>query len=127
MEQSKSNAVVKENLPTEEVLKERWEKMEKSVQSNVDYMDANHWMYLNTAIEQLGSFMCLPNGDISYRKAFVRLNKEVKDNYVTSDNPEEDGFEETYHLLKYFENGFNSVQSFNTYMRTKKALLKERK
>lgn len=109
-------------LLNEQTLKERWEKMRESVRSNVDYMDANHWMHLNTAIEQVENLMCLPNPEISYRKAFLRLDKEVREDYVSSDNPETDLYEETYHLLKYFELGFAEFQTFRSYMQVKKEI-----
>ena len=120
MLQTNCNGMDRTMVLTEAQLKERWEKMRISVRNNVDYMNANHWMYLNTAIEQVESLMVLPNPDISYRKAFIRLNKEVREDYVSSDNPENDFYEETYHLLKYFELGFAEYQLFKTYMQVKK-------
>ena len=127
MSPSNCNGMDRAMVLNETQLRERWGKMKESVRNNVDYMDANHWMYLNTAIEQVESFMVLPNPDISYRKAFLRLNKEVLDDYVGSDNPEEDIYEETYHLLKYFELGFAEHQLFKTYMQVKKMELADRK
>lgn len=110
-----------------ENLKKRWDKMRERVRSNVDYMDVNHWMHLNTAIEQVESLMGFSSPEISYRKAFIRLNKEVRENYVSSENPDEDIFEETYHLLKYFELGLAEHQTFRSYMQVKKEELKGRK
>lgn len=127
MLQSNCNGFDNETALNETQLKERWERMVKSVSSNVDYMDTNHWMYLNSAIEQVESLMCLPNPEISYRKAFIRLNKEVREDYVHTDNPETDIHEETYHLLKYFELGFAEHQTFRTYMQVKKEELRGRK
>lgn len=105
----------------ETILKERWEKMRKSVQGSVDYMDVNHWMHLDNAIQQVECTMGVANKEVSYQTAFAKLNKEVLDSYVSSDNPEEDIYEETYHLLKFFE---QEQVSFTTYMSNKKKELK---
>lgn len=119
MFESSGNDVANETSSVERQLKERWERMVKTVRSNVDYMDANHWMHLDTAISQVENLLSLPNPKVSYRRAFIRLHMEVYDNYVSSDAPEEDGAEETYHLLKYFELGFAENQQFKTYLRVK--------
>ena len=107
----------------EELLKKRWKKMRSSVQGSVDYMDVNHWMHLDNAIQQVECTIGMPNNKVSYQIAFDKLNKEVLDSYVSSDNPAEDIYEETYHLLKFFE---QDDVSFTTYMSDKKKELKSK-
>lgn len=111
----------------EKILRKRWEIMRGKVQKSVDSMDINHWTYLNNAIDQVETLMCLPNDNISYRKAFLRLEKEVLDDYVQSENPEEDIFEETYHLLQYFKKERYEVESFKEYLAVKRLVWNEKK
>lgn len=111
----------KEPVKTNEMmLKERWKKMATQVHKSVNYMDANHYMHLDNAIEQVENLLELPNDTVSYKTAFFYLNKEVLESYVTSANPEEDMFEETYHLLKYYEQGHDGNETFRVYMTEKK-------
>jgi hypothetical protein len=94
--------------------------MATQVRKSVDYMDANHYMHLDNAIEQVENLLELPNDTVSYKTAFIYLNKEVLESHVTSANPEEDMFEETYHLLKYYEQGHDGNETFRAYMTVKK-------
>lgn len=111
----------------EVIWKRRWEDMGKRVRRSVDFMDVNHWTYLNNAIEQTEAVMCLPNKDVSYRKAFLYLNKVVLEDYVTSDDPANDIFEETYHLLKYFEMERQRSATFKEHMAVKRERIKKAK
>lgn len=103
--------------------KERWEEISRKVQNNVDVMDTNHWFYLNDAIEQTTP----GKSGADYEKAFDALRKNVIENYVQVDmgvDPALDPFEETYHLLQYFEAEKDKEMTFKTYWNELKETLR---
>ncbi|AJD93574.1 hypothetical protein JMA_42570 (plasmid) [Jeotgalibacillus malaysiensis] len=101
--------------------KERWNEIRKKVESAHDYMDVNHWMHLLTAMDENE-----PN-DGDYKKAFRNLRNTVLEDYVhvqAGKDPALDPFEETYHLLVYFETEKDGKESFKNYLLTVKDTLK---
>lgn len=100
--------------------KERWVEIRKKVESAYDYMDVNHWTHLLTAMDENEP----TDGD--YVKAFNKLRKTVLDDYVhveEGNDPALDPFEETYHLLVYFETEQDKGKSFKNYLSAVKETL----
>ena len=101
--------------------KERWNEIRRKVESAHDYMDVNHWTHLLTAMDENEP----TDGD--YGKAFKNLRKTVLDDYVhveEGEDPALDPFEETYHLLIYFETEKDGKESFKHYLSAVKETLK---
>lgn len=92
---------------------ERWNEIRRKVESAHDYMDVNHWTHLLTAMNENEP----TDGD--YKKAFRNLRKTVLEDYAhfqAGKDPALEPFEETYHLLVYFETEQDKEKSFKKYL-----------
>lgn len=107
-----------------EKTKERWNEIYRVACNGYDYMEPDTpYAFLKYAMEQEA-----PLHEDDYERAFKELHKNIMENYVSSDTPEMDAFEETYHFLRYFELDMDKeVPYFGNYWRKKQAELREMK
>src|SRR5690242_7776576 len=96
--------------------RERWDEILTILDNSVDPMDVDCHFNLHRAMTEID--LCYKQKEhVDFKEAFDALRKLVLEEYVDdSTDVDNDPWEDTYHLMVYYELGRDKEETFKSYL-----------